>query len=76
MPQTWDDDGTQTVRSGWGDDGNKASWDDDGSQSVRAPAAYPTWDDDDGSQPVQVDENDATQQAEGWDDDGAQVKFS
>ncbi|XP_056610306.1 myc box-dependent-interacting protein 1 isoform X1 [Triplophysa dalaica] len=72
VPQTWDDDGTQTVRSGWGDDGNKASWDDDCSQPVCAPAAYPTWDDDEGSQPVQGHENDATLQAEGWDDDGAQ----
>ncbi|KAI7808999.1 myc box-dependent-interacting protein 1 isoform X2 [Triplophysa rosa] len=74
VPQTWDDDGTQTVRSGWGDDGTQATWDDDGSQPVHAPAAYTTWDDDDdGSQPVQGDENDATQQAEGWDDDGAQA---
>ncbi|XP_056610308.1 myc box-dependent-interacting protein 1 isoform X3 [Triplophysa dalaica] len=73
VPQTWDDDGTQTVRSGWGDDGNKASWDDDCSQPVCAPAAYPTWDDDEGSQPVQGHENDATLQAEGWDDDGAQA---
>ncbi|XP_056321835.1 myc box-dependent-interacting protein 1 isoform X1 [Danio aesculapii] len=79
VPQTWDDDGTQPVHSGWGDDGTQATWDDDGSQPVRAPAAYPTWDDadddkeDDGSQPVQANDNDPTQEAQGWDDDGAQA---
>ncbi|XP_073768578.1 myc box-dependent-interacting protein 1 isoform X3 [Danio rerio] len=79
VPQTWDDDGTQPVRSGWEDDGTQATWDDDGSQPVRAPAAYPTWDDadddkeDDGSQPVQANDNDPTQETQGWDDDGAQT---
>ncbi|XP_050975510.1 LOW QUALITY PROTEIN: myc box-dependent-interacting protein 1 [Labeo rohita] len=73
VPQTWDDEGTQPVHSGWGDDGTQATWDDDGSQPVRAPAAYPTWDDDDGSQPVQGNDNGSTQQAQGWDDDGAQA---
>ncbi|XP_051762212.1 myc box-dependent-interacting protein 1 isoform X1 [Ctenopharyngodon idella] len=75
VPQTWDDDGTQTVHSGWGDDGTQATWDDDdGSQPVHAPAAIPTWDDDDeGSQLVQGNDNDSTPQAQGWDDDGAQA---
>lgn len=76
MPQTWDDEGTQPVHSGWGDDGTQATWDDDGSQPVCAPAAYPTWDDDDGSQPVQGNDNGSTQQAQGWDDDGAQVQIT
>ncbi|KTG44541.1 hypothetical protein cypCar_00016040 [Cyprinus carpio] len=72
VPQTWDDDDTQPVHSGWGDDGTQATWDDDDSQPVRAPAAYPAWDDD-GSQPVQGNVNDSTQQAQGCDDDGAQA---
>ncbi|XP_016315754.1 myc box-dependent-interacting protein 1-like isoform X1 [Sinocyclocheilus anshuiensis] len=72
VPQTWDDDDTQPVHSGWGDDGTQATWDDDGSQPVRAPAAFPSWDDD-GSQPVQGNVNDSTQQAQGCDDDGAQA---
>nr|XP_055071926.1 myc box-dependent-interacting protein 1 isoform X2 [Misgurnus anguillicaudatus] len=71
VPQTWDDDVTQPVHTGWGDDGTQATWDDDGRLPVRAPAAYTTWDDD-GSQPVQGDAFDSTQKAQGWDDDGAQ----
>ncbi|XP_065148956.1 myc box-dependent-interacting protein 1 isoform X2 [Paramisgurnus dabryanus] len=71
VPQTWDDDVTQPVHTGWGDDGTQATWDDDGSLPVRAPAAYTTWDDD-GSQPVQGDAFDSDQKAQGWDDDGAQ----
>ncbi|XP_051565023.1 myc box-dependent-interacting protein 1 isoform X1 [Myxocyprinus asiaticus] len=71
-PQTWDDDGTQPVGSSWGDDGNQATWDDGGSQPVRAPAAYSTWEDD-ASQPVQGNDNGSVQQAQGWDDDGAQA---
>ncbi|KAK7153852.1 hypothetical protein R3I94_007267 [Phoxinus phoxinus] len=76
VPQTWDDDGPQTVHSGWGDDGTQATWDDDddaGSQPVHAPATFPTWNDDEGSQPVQGNDIDSTQQAEGWDEDGAQA---
>lgn len=76
-PQTWDDDGPQTVHSGWGDDGTQATWDDDdGSQPVHAPATFPTWNDDEGSQPVQGNDIDSTQKAEGWDEDGAQVQIS
>ncbi|TRY94848.1 hypothetical protein DNTS_025188 [Danionella cerebrum] len=69
--ETWDDDGSQPVRTSWGDDATQETWDDDGSQPVHASAAYPTWDDD-GIQPVQGNDNDATQEAQGWDDDGAQ----
>ncbi|XP_059417613.1 myc box-dependent-interacting protein 1-like isoform X3 [Carassius carassius] len=69
VPQTWDDDDTQPVHFGWGDDGTQATWDDDGSQPVHAPAAYPAWDDD-GSQ---GNVSDSTLQAPGCDDDGAQA---
>lgn len=65
------------MHSGWGDDGTQATWDDDdGSQPVHAPATFPTWNDDEGSQPVQGNDIDSTQQAEGWDEDGAQVQIS
>ncbi|XP_052461656.1 myc box-dependent-interacting protein 1 isoform X2 [Carassius gibelio] len=69
VPQTGDDDDTQPVHFGWGDDGTQATWDDDGSQPVHAPTAYPAWDDD-GSQ---GNVSDSTQQAPGCDDDGAQA---
>ncbi|XP_066542742.1 myc box-dependent-interacting protein 1 isoform X2 [Hoplias malabaricus] len=65
-PQTWDDDGSQPVRTGWGDDAAQPTWDDDGSQPVRAAPVYPTWDDD-GSHPVQAPAAEPT-----WDDDGSQ----
>ncbi|XP_017547154.1 myc box-dependent-interacting protein 1 isoform X1 [Pygocentrus nattereri] len=65
-PQTWDDDGSQPVRTGWGDGATQPTWDDDGSQPVCAAPAYPTWDDD-GSQPVHAPAAEPT-----WDDDGSQ----
>lgn len=66
-PQTWDDDGSQPARTGWGDDAaNQPTWDDDGSQPVRAEPAYPSWDDD-GSKPVLAPAAEPT-----WDDDGSQ----